>query len=93
MIILRDGRHLIGVLRSFDQFMNLILEDACERVILTDTYGDIPLGVYIVRGENIILVGEIDPIAEAEMRLQRVEPEKLLEASQRDEGTLEWDFE
>ena len=35
LIILRDGRHLVGILRSFDQFLNLILDDACERVILS----------------------------------------------------------
>ena len=35
MIILRDGRHLVGKLRSFDHFMNLILEETCERVLLT----------------------------------------------------------
>lgn len=34
MIILRDGRHLVGKLRSFDHFMNLILEETCERVLL-----------------------------------------------------------
>ena len=34
MLILRDGRHLVGKLRSFDQYLNLILEDTCERVIL-----------------------------------------------------------
>eukprot|EP01041_Mallomonas_annulata_P009983 gene9983-20758_t len=87
MIILRDGRHLVGVLRSFDQFLNLILEDACERVILADKYGDIPLGVYIVRGENIILLGELDPIAESAMSLEKVEPEMLLECAQRGEPT------
>ena len=35
MIILRVGRHLVGKLRSFDHFMNLILEETCERVLLT----------------------------------------------------------
>lgn len=34
MLILRDGRHLIGKLRSFDQYLNLILEDTCERIIM-----------------------------------------------------------
>lgn len=33
MIILRDGKHLIGKLRSFDHFMNLILEETFERLI------------------------------------------------------------
>jgi U6 snRNA-associated Sm-like protein LSm1 len=34
LIILRDGRHLVGVLRSFDQFLNLVLENTSERIIL-----------------------------------------------------------
>ena len=33
MIILRDGKHLVGKLRSFDHYMNLILEDTYERLI------------------------------------------------------------
>ena len=31
-IILRDGRNLVGILRSFDQYMNLTIENSCERV-------------------------------------------------------------
>ncbi len=34
-IILRDGRNLIGTLRSFDQFMNLTVENTRERVIIS----------------------------------------------------------
>ena len=33
LIVLRDGRHLEGTLRSFDQYMNLIIEDSVERII------------------------------------------------------------
>jgi U6 snRNA-associated Sm-like protein LSm1 len=33
LVTLRDGRHLIGTLRSFDQFMNLVLESTVERII------------------------------------------------------------
>lgn len=33
LIILRDGRHLVGILRSFDQFLNLVVEETVERVI------------------------------------------------------------
>ena len=38
MVILRDGRHLIGILRSFDQFMNLIIEDTFERIAVRGTF-------------------------------------------------------
>lgn len=34
MLILRDGRHLVGTLRNFDHFLNLTLEKTSERVIL-----------------------------------------------------------
>ncbi len=34
MLVLRDGRYLVGVLRSFDHFMNLTLEQTHERVVL-----------------------------------------------------------
>ena len=32
LLVLRDGRNLIGLLRSFDQYMNLVIEDTVERV-------------------------------------------------------------
>ncbi|MCL7029376.1 hypothetical protein MKW94_030850 [Papaver nudicaule] len=52
LVLLRDGRKLMGLLRSFDHFANAVLESACERVIVGDLYCDIPLGLYVIRGEN-----------------------------------------
>ncbi|KAA6415137.1 MAG: small nuclear ribonucleo (LSM1) [Lasallia pustulata] len=60
MLVLRDGRKLIGVLRSWDQFANLVLQDAIERIFVQDVYADVPRGVFLVRGENVLLLGEID---------------------------------
>ncbi|GMH16604.1 hypothetical protein Nepgr_018445 [Nepenthes gracilis] len=60
LVLLRDGRKLLGTLRSFDQFANVVLEGACERVIVGDLYCDILLGLYIIRGENVVLIGELD---------------------------------
>ncbi len=96
MIILRDGRHLVGRLRSFDQFMNLILEDTCERVLLPGQYCDVPLGLYIVRGDTIVLLGQVDPDTEAEkMGLSKLTPEQMLEMGDAEpvESKLSWDFE
>ena len=59
LVLLRDGRKLLGTLRSFDQFANAVLEGACDRVIVGDLYCDIPLGLYIIRGENVVLIGEL----------------------------------
>lgn len=68
MVVLRDGRHLVGVLRSFDQFSNMVLEETSERRVLLvkkdkETicyYTDIQLGLYLVRGDSMVLLGEVE---------------------------------
>ncbi|TIA97261.1 hypothetical protein E3P96_03440 [Wallemia ichthyophaga] len=60
LVALRDGRKIIGVLRSYDQFANLVLNDAVERIHAEDEYADIPRGLYLIRGENVVLMGEVD---------------------------------
>lgn len=36
-----------------------VLEGACDRVIVGDICCDIPLGLYVIRGENVVLIGEL----------------------------------
>lgn len=71
MVALRDGRKLIGVLRSWDQFANLVLQSTTERIFAQDPasegsdrptgfFADITHGIFLVRGENVLLLGEID---------------------------------
>jgi len=57
--VLRDGRKLYGILRSYDQFGNVLLDDTVERYYVDLEYGEECLGALMVRGENIVLVGEI----------------------------------
>ena len=64
LVQLRDGRKIIGIMRSFDQFANIVLENAVERMIVGTHYSDVPLGLYIVRGENVVLMGDIDEAIE-----------------------------
>lgn len=75
IVSLRDGRKFFGVLRSFDQFGttrmkinliliilfagNLLLTDVYERYYVDLEYGEEYRGVYLVRGENVVLVGEL----------------------------------
>lgn len=59
MIVLRDGRKLIGVLRSWDQFGNLVLQDTVERLFAKELWADIERGLFLVRGENVSILGEI----------------------------------
>lgn len=60
MVMLRDGKILIGYLRTIDQFANLVLHETIERIHVDNFFGDIPRGIFIIRGENVILAGEID---------------------------------
>ena len=59
LVQLRDGRKIIGMMRSFDQFANVVLEEAVERVIVGKRYADVPLGLYVIRGENVVLLGQM----------------------------------
>jgi U6 snRNA-associated Sm-like protein LSm1 len=36
-----------------------VLQDAIERIFVGDIYGDIYAGIYVIRGENVVLLGEI----------------------------------
>ncbi|XP_030526287.1 sm-like protein LSM1B [Rhodamnia argentea] len=81
LVLLRDGRKLLGVLRSFDQFANAVLEGACERAIVGDLYCDIPLGLYVIRGENVVLIGELDvEKEELPSHMRRVSTEEIRRA-------------
>ncbi|XP_062174668.1 sm-like protein LSM1B [Alnus glutinosa] len=59
LLLLRDGRSFMGILRSFDHHSNAVLQGAFERVVVGHLYCDIPLGVFVVRGEEVILTGEL----------------------------------
>ena len=63
LLVLRDGRKIIGTMRSFDQFSNIVLEHAEERVVVGKRFADVPLGLYVIRGENVVLLGQIVRIA------------------------------
>ncbi|MCJ1392462.1 SM-like, degradation of cytoplasmic mRNAs and positively regulates transcription initiation [Xylographa bjoerkii] len=39
---------------------NLVLQDTIERIFVNDLYADIPRGIFLVRGENVLMLGEID---------------------------------
>ncbi|OBT63973.1 hypothetical protein VE03_06006 [Pseudogymnoascus sp. 23342-1-I1] len=63
MVALRDGRKLIGVLRSWDQFANLVLQSTSERLFTHSPplqFADVARGTFLVRGENVLLLGEVD---------------------------------
>ncbi|EGX47984.1 hypothetical protein AOL_s00081g311 [Orbilia oligospora ATCC 24927] len=80
VIVLRDGRKLIGTLRSYDQYANLVLQDTIERLYSQNLYADVPRGCYIVRGENVLLLGEIDLDKEDDTPLKQATVDEIYDA-------------
>lgn len=58
----------VKILRSFDQFSNMVLGETSERRVLHVQNGneticyftDIKLGLYLVRGDSMVLLGEVE---------------------------------
>jgi len=83
LVLLRDGRKLIGELLSFDQYSNIVLSGTVERKYVAASaepnapmhYFDAPLGLYIIRGENVVLLGDQSAARAGRqgVELQRVE--------------------
>jgi U6 snRNA-associated Sm-like protein LSm1 len=123
LVILRDGRHLVGILRTFDQFSNMVLQETSERRILvvaeeegaepSSTQGgtvcyqtDIELGLFVVRGDSVVLFGEVyedeEEIGDGRVRfvsleeferLQEEETRRKGESEERREEPIIWDFD
>jgi U6 snRNA-associated Sm-like protein LSm1 len=73
----------------------MVLEEASERKIHRDADGvtyfaDVPLGVYIVRGDSMVLLGQVSP----DQGMEQVEVNDLEEMIMKAKAEgLEWDFD
>ncbi|XP_028968375.1 uncharacterized protein LOC100902037 [Galendromus occidentalis] len=63
---------------GFDQTINIILQESHERVFsVQDGVQKVPMGLYIIRGENVVLVGELDEEIEKSIDLTSTRAEPL----------------
>ncbi|KAK3235354.1 U4/U6-U5 snRNP complex subunit lsm8 [Cymbomonas tetramitiformis] len=70
-VITNDGRNIVGVLRGFDQTTNLILDECHERVYSTKSgVEQLLLGLYIIRGDNVAVIGELDDELDSQLDLE-----------------------
>ena len=63
-------------------------------------FGDIALGLYLVRGDALVLMGELDETLEETPALKRVSADEIIEAQQgasaedrQDPSKLDWMFQ
>ncbi|KAI9292834.1 Sm-like ribonucleoprotein [Neoconidiobolus thromboides FSU 785] len=60
-VVTFDGRYLVGLLIGTDQANNIILQDCEERILSLEEPMEIaPLGLYIIRGDNVVILGGIN---------------------------------
>jgi len=75
-IITTDGRNLVGVLASHDNTTNVVLQNTVERVIRDpdedEPSQEVPLGLYLIRGENVCLIGLVDEPLDASIDWTKV---------------------
>lgn len=77
-VITADGRNIVGTLKGFDQTINVILDDSHERVY-SNTQGveQVVLGLYIIRGDNIAVIGEVDDELDSRLDLMNIRADPL----------------
>lgn len=72
-----------------------MLADSTERKVHrhkdgTIYFSDVPMGVYIVRGDSIVLLGQVAP-DEGMKKVELAELDEMIKGS--GEAVLEWDFD
>ncbi|WVQ78748.1 hypothetical protein IAT38_000835 [Cryptococcus sp. DSM 104549] len=79
-VILYDGRIIVGKLKGYDPRTNLILADCVEREYSPETGVEmVPLGLYVIKGDNVVLVGDVDEERDSTIDYTEVVAEPLPE--------------
>lgn len=72
-IITCDGRNIVGTLKGLDQQTNVVLEDCHERVYQEASGVEQEvLGLYIIRGQNVGIIGLVDTNIDNELDFKRI---------------------
>lgn len=56
---LNGGRHVTGILRGFDPFMNLVVDEGIEE---RKDGSKVNIGMVVIRGNSIIMLESLDRI-------------------------------
>jgi U6 snRNA-associated Sm-like protein LSm8 len=79
-VITTEGRVFTGYLKSFDQLMNLFLKDCYEKIYSKEEgVCFLKMGLYMIRGDNVAIVSEVDELLEKQIDYSSVKADKLKE--------------
>ncbi|KAJ5247473.1 Ribonucleoprotein LSM domain eukaryotic/archaea-type [Penicillium chermesinum] len=81
LVLTVDGRTLVGTLLSTDQLTNLVLSGTVERIIRSpdddEPSTEVEHGLYLIRGDNVVLCGEVDEAMDADIDWTKVKGEVI----------------
>lgn len=73
----------------------MVLENTCERRMVLHNgicyYSDDPLGLYVVRGDSMVLLGQLSDFTPSKKEVTREELEEL--RAKCESAALQWDFD
>merc|ERR1711920_446306 len=76
-IITNDGRVVVGILKGLDQVVNVVLANTEERVFTSEGIDKQQLGLYLIRGDNVAIVGAVDENTELGMDFSTIKAQQL----------------
>ncbi len=74
----------IDLLKKIFILGNLVLHQAFERICVGRQYADIPRGLFVIRGENVLFIGELDFHQPLRVPLVEVTIEEILKLQKED---------
>jgi U6 snRNA-associated Sm-like protein LSm8 len=78
LVVTCDGRIICGLLKGFDRQTNLILASSQERLYSLEAGVEIVyLGLYVLRGTNVSIAGEVDLDADRKIDFPSVRGESI----------------
>ncbi|KAH7098379.1 LSM-domain-containing protein [Auriculariales sp. MPI-PUGE-AT-0066] len=77
-VVLTDGRSIVGTLRGYDAKSNVILSESVERIYSADQgVEEQPLGLYLLKGDVIALMGELDEAMDQAVPLESIRADPI----------------
>ncbi|GHJ87640.1 hypothetical protein NliqN6_4042 [Naganishia liquefaciens] len=77
-VILYDGRVIVGTLKAFDLRSNVVLSDCVEREFSAEEGVEmVPLGLYMIKGDNVAVIAEIDTDKDATIDFSSIRADPL----------------
>lgn len=79
-VITTEGKVYTGILKSFDQSMNIILNNCYEKIYsLEEGITFQKIGLYMIRGDMVMIVSEVDENLEKQIDPKEIKAEPLKE--------------